>query len=239
MQQKLGGVHETLHRVHGFLDANDTRFTAINESKARKNLDAVIAQFSAQAADQVSGDSGSKGETARQRELRLALRMHFMSAVARAAKVGLRDVPEFKTFTLPDAHVKGPALIAAAEAMLASAKKYEELLIDAGLPVGWIGGLQTAIENMRTSLDIRDAHRERRIGATANLALQAKTARSTIRLLDALVRQAIGNDPGLLAQWKVVKRIPRKPGPVTGSVAQAEVVAQQEAPAVPETPKAA
>src|SRR6266566_1726201 len=91
-------VFETLRRVQAFLDRNDGLLGAINKSGARRTLDAIVAQLGAHAVNQDAGRVNRKGETARTRAVRLALRTQ-MRPVAAVAKANLRDVSEFEALT--------------------------------------------------------------------------------------------------------------------------------------------
>ena len=48
--------------------------------------------------------------------------------------------------------------------------------------------------------------------ATAALGNEVRSARQTVRVLDALVRAALMDEPALLVGWTGVKRLRRKPG---------------------------
>jgi hypothetical protein len=203
--------------VQGFLDANAERFAAINTSSTRRSLDTTVAQLTAHAADQEGGTRSGLGETARQRSLRKALRIHHMRAIAEAAKIKLRAVPEFRALTMPDVNVKMEQLLAAASAMADAAKQHEQTLIDTGLPEGFLGKLVAATDAVRASIEEGAQSRGRRAGGTAGLSSDGKRGRSMLKILDSLVIPIIGDDEKLIAQWRSALRIPRKPGPVAGS----------------------
>src|SRR5437870_11664073 len=111
MRSKQGSVLETLRRTQGFLDAHAPLLDEVNKSSSRRKLDDVAAQLAAHAVNQDGGSRGSKGETAKQRTLRLALRFNHMRPIAAVAKERLRDVPEFEALQMPPSNVVGQKLV--------------------------------------------------------------------------------------------------------------------------------
>src|SRR5439155_15355183 len=140
-----------------------------------------------------------------------------MRAIATAARLKLRTVPEFHALSMPDARLSADRLLAAAAAMSEAAKKHEHVLIDTGLPEDFIAQLDATAVAMRESLDGRAQNRGRRAGATAGLSDQEKRAVGAITILDSQIRPLVVSDPKLEAQWENAKRIDRKPGRVSGS----------------------
>src|SRR6266550_1598364 len=134
MRSKQGSVLDTLQRSQEFLDAQVPLLDDVNTSSARRNLDEVAAQLAAHAVNQDGGSRGSKGETAKQRTLRLALRFNHMRPIAVVAKERLRDVPEFEALQMPRSNVVGQKLVAAAGGMADAAERHAEALIDGGVP---------------------------------------------------------------------------------------------------------
>ena len=223
MRARQGSVLETLRRVQGFLDANDGLFGALNKSGARTTLDRAIAQLTSHAVDQDAGRVNSKGETARQRALRLSLRQAHMRAIAAVARAKLRDVPEFQALELPDARMTSARLIAAAGSMAEAATKHEQVFVDAGLPSDFIAALLGAADAVKGSIDGRAQNRGRRVGATAGLAAEEKQGRNVVKVLDALVVPALGTNDSLIAEWRSLKRVsPRStPTPVAPTTSPA------------------
>jgi nucleotide-binding universal stress UspA family protein len=236
MKQKEGSALETLRRVQGFLDTHADVFASVNQSSTRRNLDNAVTQLTAHAADQETGLRSSKGETARQRALRLALRIHEMIPIVEAAKNAKKTVPELKALTMPDSHVRVEELLAAAGAMAETAGKHQQVLIDAGLPDNFVARLTAAADAVRQSIDVRGQNLGRRAGGTSGLGSEEKRARSLIKMVQGRVLPIVGGDAKMLAEWRSAKRINRKPGPVVGSEQAAAAVATAT---TPETPKAA
>ena len=81
MQNRQGTVLETLRRAQRFLDDHTALLEAVNTSTARQKLDAVVSQLATHATEQGGGARESKGETAKQRRLRLTLRADHMRPI--------------------------------------------------------------------------------------------------------------------------------------------------------------
>jgi hypothetical protein len=89
-------VLSALKRVQLFLDEYAAVLAAIVDlTAARKRLDAVVASFTDHAYNQDAGSRGAKGETAKQRQLRVQLRSKQMDPIALIARKNLRTTPEF------------------------------------------------------------------------------------------------------------------------------------------------
>jgi len=243
MRSRQGNVLETLRRIQGFLDANGARFTSINSSALRQNIDDTVARLTAGAVDQEAGLRGSLGETAKQRAARLTLRKYYMRPIATVARLKLRGMPEFFSLRMPRASLTGERLIAAASAMLEAARKYQTVLVDSGVSEDVIANLEAASAAVKASIDTRAGHRARRAGGTSGLLSQERRAYAMVVLVDAAVTQVIADDGALLGQWNTAKRVNRKTGPVAGDGVPATTTPPTPtptttgaSPASPETP---
>lgn len=213
MQGRQGTVLETLQQVQQFLDDNGTILDTVNQSGARKRLDEIVAQIGTHAVAQVGGRRASIGETAKQHQLRLALRSDHMRSIAVIAGQKLREKPEFTDLRLPAWNLRGPALTAAARDMANAAEKYTDLFVQEGLPADFVAQLRTAADLLDQSMIARGQGKGQRAGATTGLVSETKRARANIRLLDSLVRPKLGINDQLLRQWEVASHIrrPRTP----------------------------
>jgi len=218
MRNEQNAVLTSLRRAQQFLDVNGDVLKAVNTS-TRKQLDDVVTQLTDLSIAQNGGARGSKGETARQRALRIALRRNWMAPIAELAKFNLRDVPNFAALMLPPSNSNAQNAVSAAYAMADAATAHAQVLIDGGLPATFADDLRAAAAAVSESLVDRNKHQGRRSGATAGLAAEEKRGRSILRVLNALIVAHIGTDAQLLAEWKAAKAVRRKPGPTIGSQA--------------------
>jgi hypothetical protein len=242
MKHDQSSLLQTLRDVQQFLDDN-AGIVGPAIASSRKNLDDVVTALAAHADDQQGGSVNGRGETAKQKALRLALRNTSMKPIAEVAKLKLRDVPEFHALRMPPANATSSQLVAMANAMAEAAKVHEAVFTSVGLPDDFIAQMLTAAQAITASASARGQHVNRRIGGTAGLAAEETRGRATLRLIDAIVRPRIGTNDSLLAKWVSVKKVPKKPGPVATVVVSAAPVATAaavaSAPVVVEGQKAA
>lgn len=233
MRHQQNAVLTSLRRAQQFLEANSDVLDAVNKSTG-KQLDDVVTQLSELSVVQDSGTRGSKGETARQRALRLALRRNGMAPIAELAKYKLRDVPEFAALMLPPANATAQATVAAAFAMAEAASAHAQTFVDNGLPSTFIDDLETQATAVSESVVDRSKQQGRRAGATAGLAAEERRGRSILRVLNALIMAHVGTNAQLVAEWKTARTVRRKPGPASSTQANDPTpVHPASAPATP------
>jgi hypothetical protein len=217
---RQNAVLDALQRAQGFLDESSALLTGVVDlTGARRRLDEVVASFTAHALDQDAGDRGAKGETAKQRQLRVKLRRLQMEPISLIARRNLRNTPEFASLRMPKPSVNGPALLASARGLADAAVIHQETLVAHGLPSNFIAVLTAAIAKLEESLREREKNRTQRIGATKGLDLEEKHGRTVLSVLDALMDQALSDNPPLLRSWQGARHIRRRTGAATASAA--------------------
>ena len=229
MRHSQGQVFNTGRRIQTFLDANDSLFSGINKSATRAELDTVVTALGNDVGLQATGRTTARGESANQRTLRLALRLNHMRPIASMAKLRLRTVPNFAALTLPSPHLTGKSLVAHATGMGGAAKPYEQVFVDGGLPADFLDRLSAATAAVEASLVTRATARGQQSQATGSLKQLEIRGRRLFRALNDLVVPVLSADvahSGLLAEWKSVRRVALKPGPIVG----AEVAAREVEP---------
>jgi hypothetical protein len=209
---------DTLRQVQVFLTTHAAVIGPVIAA-LRHTLDDVVSQLASYATAQEGGKINSRGETAKQRVLRRALRKTHMRPVAEVAKQKLRDVPEFHAFVMPPSKATSTQLVAHALAMAEAATKHEQVFRAIGLPEDFIARLRAAADEVTRSIDDRKQHAGKRSGATAGLAAEESRGRSVLKLIDALVVPLLGSDDALVREWQSAKRVPKKPGPVATAIA--------------------
>ncbi len=225
MRHSQGQVFHTGRRIQTFLDANDSLFGSINKSATRAELDTVVTALGTDAGAQATGRTTAIGESANQRALREALRLNTMRPIASIAKWRLRTVPNFAALTMPSPHLTGKALVAHAEGMGGAAKPYEQIFIDGGLPADFLSRLSAAAAAVEASLLTRATARGQQSQATGSLKQLESRGRRVFQALNDLVVPILSVDianGGLLAEWRSVRRVMLKPGPVIGVEASAQ-----------------
>jgi hypothetical protein len=215
---RTNAVFGALQRSQGFFDENGIAITStVDLAAARKRLDDIVASFTTHAVDQDVNDRATRGESAKQRQLRVQLSTDIMRPIAEIARRDLRTTPEFTSLHMPRQQ-SGPAFLASAQGMLKSAAVHKDTLIQRGMPADFLEQFQTAIATFAACMGVREKTRTLRIGATQGLAAQEQEGRSVLKVLDALVTRALRGNPSLLATWQAARAIHRRPGgPATSS----------------------
>ena len=238
-------VLAALKRVQLFLDEYAAVLAAtVDLTAARKRLDAVVSSFTEHAYDQDAGDRGAKGETAKQRQLRVKLRGERMAPVALIARKNLRTTPEFAALQMPKLKVSGQAFIASAKAMADAATIHKDIFIEHGLPSAFLDDFRTAIMTLDSSMGDREQNYNRRLSATKGLDDAEKRGRLVLSVLDKLVKPALGENDAVLRGWEGARMIRRRTGPAAVASAAltsagAEASAATPAPTTPTTPPVA
>lgn len=218
MLTRQNAVFSALERSQGFFDENGIAITStVDLAAARKRLDDIVASFTTHAVDQDANDRATRGESAKQRQLRVQLSTDIMRPIAEIARRNLRTTPEFKSLQMPRQQ-SAPAFLASAQGMLKSATIHKDTLIERGMPADFLEQFQTALATFAASISDREKSRTLRVGATQGLAAQEQEGRSVLKVLDALVSRALRGNPSLLATWRAARAIHRRPGgPATSS----------------------
>ena len=245
MKFQENAVFEALIRSQQFFDENGVALTGVVDlATARKRLDDVATSFTSHAFDQDAGSRGAKGETAKQRQLRVQLRQQQMEPVAVIARRNLRTTPEFVALQMPKPSVFGQAFLASARGMADAAAIHHDTLVTHGLPSTFLDTFKAGVTKFEASLKDRETSRNRRIGATKGLDVQVKEGRTVLSVLDGLMQQALADNQPLLRVWQAARLIRRKPGgasaaavpPVTPTPAVPPTAAPAPTPAAGQTP---
>jgi hypothetical protein len=227
-------VLAALKRVQLFLDDNAAVLAAIVDlTAARKRLDAVVASFTNHAYDQDASNRGAKGETAKQRQLRVKLRGQQMEPIALIARKNLRTTPEFAALQTPKPTVNGEAFIASANAMADAATIHKDTFTEHGLPSTFLDDFKAGITNLDTSIRDREQNYNRRLSATKGLDQKEKQGRLVLSVLDALVEPTLAGNEALLRGWQGARLIRRRTGPTAAAPAASTSTGMGASPATP------
>lgn len=212
MKDRQNAVLDALERAKQFLDENAALLTGVDLTAGRQRLDTVLTSFSTHAFDQDAGTRGAKGETGKQRQLRIKLRTEQMEPIALIARRNLRAVPEFAALQMPRPSVHGKAFLASAKGMADAATIHRDTMVAHGLPSTFLDDFNAAIAKLDGSLSNREKNRTRRVSATKGLGQEEKNGRTVLSILDALVQQGLGGNEPLLRGWQGARLIRARPG---------------------------
>jgi len=226
MKNRQNAVLDALQRVQHFLDENASLLTGgVDLAGARRRLDEVAASFTTHALVQDVGERGRRGETAKQRQLRVKLRRQQMEPIALIARRNLRDTPEFAALQMPKPSAKGPAFLASANGMAKAAAVHHDTLVEHGLPTTFLDDFKTAVTKLEESLKERENNFTQRVGATKGLDIQEKQGHTVLGVLDSLMEQALGSNQSLLRAWESARLVRRRPVAVAPKTSATEAVA--------------
>jgi hypothetical protein len=212
MQTTQGTMLQSLRSVKGFLDTNAAQLAGVVQTGARQRLDDAISALEGHASDQTGSVLTSKGLTQKQKVLRTALLRDHMTSISRIAKADLPATPEFLPLRMPRGKPTPERLAAAATGMAQVAAPFADVFIKAGMPQDFIAELSAAADDMVGSVSARTQTRGKGRGATTGLKAKLSEGRKIVHILDAFVKSALKDDPTLLSNWNVVKRVPKPTG---------------------------
>jgi hypothetical protein len=217
MRSSQNALLAALLRAQRFLAENLAQLAKVVDlSVARKRLDDVIASFITHAVDQENNKRSAKGETEKQRQLRLTLRTEQMAPIAEIARRNLRAVPEFKALQMPSRWAKGAAFLGGARSMAEAAVIHKDALLERGLPADSLDQFQDLLAKLEESGSDRHKSRAQHIGATKALLFEEQEGRSVLKVLDALVRRALAGNEALLGTWSgAIRTASRRPAVAT------------------------
>jgi hypothetical protein len=217
MQTTQGSMLASLRAVQAFLDQNADPLAAVVKTGARQQLDDAIRVLSAHASDQTGSDLAAQGATRTQRTMREALLRDHMAPISRIARADLPVTPAVESLRMPRGRPTTERLAAAANGMAKAAVPFSPVFVSAGLPQDFVAQLNTATDAMLVALNDRTQNRGRRGGATQGLSEKLSAGRRIVHVLDAFVKSALKDNPSLLANWNMVKRVQKTNGrqPIT------------------------
>jgi hypothetical protein len=231
MQTTQGNMLLSLDAVQAFLEVNAAKLTGVINTGARQKLTTAIANLSTHLSDQTDNDFSSQIETKQQIALRQALIRDYMAPIARIARADLQQTPVIAPLRMPRGRPTIPKLVAAAKGMAQAAEPFTVVFTDNGLPADFVAQTNAAAEALRTSMSTRSTKIGQRGGATKGLKTHLTAGRKIVHILDAFVKSALKDDPALLMNWNIIKRVQR-----TGTSSQGSTSAPTPAPTPASTP---
>jgi hypothetical protein len=184
----------------------------------KKTLDEVVEGLGSFSTHQVAGRRQREGETARTRALTTTLRREHLAPITEIARTCLVDplgkekLPEMqKVLRLPRFGISPVTLVSEARAMRGTAAQHEARFVESGMPPDFIQQLDAAIEALSQSISGKARSLGRQVGGRAGLEKEIKRARQVVAGLDAIIRRAFGDNPEVLEEWRVARRMKGAP----------------------------
>lgn len=243
MRKTQGKRLQSLLAVQAFLQQHADQLGDVVNTGARQKLDEAVTSLSAHAATQTESVLTSQAATRQQLAARSALLEEHMAAIARIAAAEIPASAGIDKLHLPRKRLSTERLVAYARGMGNAAQLYTSVFVAAGLPLDFVGQLNTAADAVATTITSRKTQTSALRRATTDLAARLRAARRIVKVLDVFVRRALRSEPGLLASWKQAMRIGKVavrpdasvPGAATGTAATG-VSTPSPAPTPPPAP---
>ena len=207
MQQFHQNTLDALRRVQGFLDRQAAAVGILVSPDTRAELDGDATQLAASQVEQTQTWGVSKAETANQAVYRKDFYFRFMRPIRRIAKAKLATAPELTSLVAKSTGVTKGDFAAVAEALAASAAKYEKVFVGKGMPADFVAQLSAAITQLKASRDSQAQAAVRSEAATKSITEANKNARDMLAVLDSVIVPAVRHNAALLADWKASKKI--------------------------------
>ena len=204
-QQRYRG--ESLRRVQQFLDAHANVVGVVNSTELRAQLDAAVAALEPTVTVQDTRTREAVGERNNQRALEQTLQSDHMSPIAKFARAELAGVPNFRSLTPEARNQDGARLVQAARAMASAAAPHTATFIAGHFPADFLKQLTAAADAVKASIELRSEMHRQRVGATERVHTAITAGRLAIKRLDARVTRLVAGDAGLLAEWRVARRV--------------------------------
>jgi hypothetical protein len=164
--------------------------------------------------------------TQRRAALRQALIAEHMRPIAHVAQAELQNFSELSALRMPRLNVSDGVLIEKARAMATAASTYANAFSSGLMSADFVAMLEVAAEALAAATADRAQSISNRQKATTGLKNETRVAGKRLRVIDSLVCSVIKHDPALMAAWKSVKRVAKKPG-----APRTTITAQDTAPA--------
>lgn len=203
-------TYERLTRVRDFGTSHAAAFPdASLGGQLFAEIDAVIAELTAQAATQNVGLSTAREGTSSKASARTALRER-LAAVSRTARAMAVDTPAIgKKFRMPSG-TGDQVLLNAARAFVTNATPLAEEFIKHELPENFLADLQADIAELEQAISARHQSTETHVSATAAIDAAFERGLNALRKLDAIVRNKFRNEPIILAAWTSASHVPHR-----------------------------
>ena len=212
MKLRQGNTLASLENARRYLDDNAAALNGVITAEPRMKLDDSIAELSSSVTEQNQFTRDRKGSFAVQDMYRTALIRDHMAPIAKIANLELSHAPELVKLSLPRKRVTIQQLGALADGMAEAARPHSQVFLEAGRKSDFLERLKNAANQLRIAAYEGAQGRVRIKKATTSLDQKLSRGRKVVHMLDALVKEAVGNDKALLDSWSIAKRVVRTTG---------------------------
>lgn len=141
------------------------------------------------------------------------LRRKHLLPLSRRARLLLKGYPGIEeSLRVPHARADVKAHVAAARRLTKALRPHARVFLSAGFGKSFLTDCDQAARELAAVHANPDTARNRRSVATRSIADKIREAREIIAAIDAHVNAELGDDPVLVARWKMAKRVPSRMG---------------------------
>jgi len=151
------------------------------------------------------------GAAAREFEPLRAIVAGQTQSIAGVARQLKGQVPGIGVLTAPSTHRRAENYVVAVDAFVRKAEIYQDVLVQHGLQQDFVAQLDHALNAFKQSLAMKGIARASQKASTNGLKSEIKFGQKSVRIIDAVMKQALRNSPADLAAWRSARRIVKNP----------------------------
>jgi hypothetical protein len=209
MKPRQGRTLLSLYAVDVFLDANEHRLPKTCATGMRIRFKRALAEVELHVQVQAGAPLMAMGLTSAKDAKREALIRDHMAPIARIAKLEAGAFPALAPIKMPRGAPGTAKLLAHAAGMASMASDYRDVFIASGMRPSFIEDLQSAIDDIVSTISARSERRGARAGATRGLVVALKNCAAYKAVLASFIETEARDDLPFLANWRAVQRIGR------------------------------
>jgi hypothetical protein len=134
MRSTQGKAGDAGRRVAGLLDSQAAIIGTAVPASLRAKLDAAVTQLTQARQDQDSATAAAASETTAQAVLRADLYQRLGGPISQAARMALRDAPDFSALVITSASQRSADFLTKVNSQIAVAAEYQPVFLDHGVP---------------------------------------------------------------------------------------------------------
>jgi hypothetical protein len=210
MQLPYQRTLEAGQRVQAFLDEESDKLGNPITSDLRSTLDRGVAELAAFKVELGETTGSALGTTAVLKAIRQELYDRFMVPISRISKVALRKSTDLPHLIVPSIALSSGRVgdfLTAADNMLAAAERNAAALQAGGLVPTELALFKEAITKFDALNEARNKHLGRRAASASGLDEVNQSVRTTIGVIDGILRERLKTNGSLRGRWAVARRI--------------------------------
>ena len=209
MYAKQKQVIDSFVRVQSFLADHPAPPPATYAGPA-EILDDAVRQLRTYAGDQVYGRLLTTAEVKRQeQQMKRIVDRHMrpIVTIARSLTDVNADIRLQDALKLPRSGIGVAKLLAAADAMIKAARRFEATFVSNGRPADFLAQFEGAVAELNQVLGARGTLLGTYVGAKKGIWVMLRRGRRAVDRLDAVVRVAFEGNDIVLERWRIAKRV--------------------------------